>query len=94
MVKRIAVQDAKRLLADVVTMLETRSVSAQHPMTTERLALLETVTKYPARSGCAALAWATLESVVDWNAGLKIGWRLSKQCPGKCAILSSRTLGS
>jgi nitrogen fixation NifU-like protein len=59
-----SVEDAKRVLADVVSMLGTRAASSLQPMTPERLALLETVTKYPARERCAALAWTTLQDAL------------------------------
>jgi nitrogen fixation NifU-like protein len=59
-----SVEVAKRMIADVVSMLETHTASSRQPMTPERLALLETVTRYPARRRCAALAWTTLEGAL------------------------------
>jgi nitrogen fixation NifU-like protein len=52
--------DAKDLLGDFVSMVESGAASSTQPMTPERLAMLDTVTKFPARAGCATLAWKTL----------------------------------
>lgn len=59
-----SLEDAKHVLGDVMSMIEAGAASSRGPMTPERLALLETVTKYPARRRCAALAWATLEGAL------------------------------
>lgn len=59
------VDEAKALLRDVVTMLTSVGQSPSDPGNTGRLAILETVKKFPARTRCAALPWATLEAALQ-----------------------------
>ena len=65
MVKGRLADDAKKLLRDVVAMLKSGTPPSVHSMGAERLAMLETVRKFPARTRCAALPWATLEGALD-----------------------------
>ncbi len=60
-VKGMPAADAIALLREVVRALTTRSEFPSQASNAERLALLDTVRKYPARSRCATLAWETLE---------------------------------
>jgi nitrogen fixation NifU-like protein len=60
--------EAKALLRDFVAMVESRTASRMQPMTSERLAMLDTVTRFPARSACATLAWQTLASALGEDA--------------------------
>lgn len=65
MVKNRFVSEAITILQDFVRMLKTGSPSALQPTDPERLAVLETVRKFPSRVRCAALPWETLESALD-----------------------------
>ncbi len=65
LVKGLVADEAKCILRDVVSMLKGDSESVLHSMDAERIVLLETVRKFPARVHCAALPWETLESALD-----------------------------
>lgn len=65
MVKGRLAHDAKALLRDFVAMINTRTASATQPMSAERLAMLETIKRFPARTRCAALPWMTLQGALD-----------------------------
>lgn len=65
MVKGKLADEAKALLREFVAMLKSRTQPASQGMGAERLAMLETVKKFPARTRCAALPWATLEGALD-----------------------------
>ena len=51
------------VLREVTEMLK-RPADAAKEMSVERLAVLEAVRNYPARVGCAALAWTALENAL------------------------------
>lgn len=57
--------EARALLREMIDMLKGRSGFSSHEMSAERRAMLETVEKFPARTLCAALPWATLEGALD-----------------------------
>ena len=57
--------DAKALLRDFVEMLKSGGDAPSHAPSAEHLAMLETVRKFPARTRCAALPWATLEGALN-----------------------------
>ncbi len=42
-----------------------RTASATQPMSAGRLAMLETIKRFPARARCAALPWMTLQGALD-----------------------------
>lgn len=65
MVKGRLAHDVKALLRDFVAMINTRTASATQPMSAERLAMLETIKRFPARTRCAALPWMTLQGALD-----------------------------
>lgn len=65
MVKGRLAEEARRVVREIVTMVESRTHPAIDDMSAERLALLETVRKFPTRAGCAALAWTTLQDALD-----------------------------
>lgn len=60
---RIA-REAKTLLQKFVAMLDGHILAADD-LNLGLLALLETVRRFPTRTGCAALPWKTLESVLE-----------------------------
>lgn len=57
--------DAKALLQNVVAMLNSGREPPSPEASAEHRALLETVKKFPARTRCAALPWATLEGALN-----------------------------
>ena len=59
MVKGRTTDEATGIVDDFVSMLMTDGASAAYSMNAERIALLETIRKFPARTRCAALPWAT-----------------------------------
>ena len=63
MLKGRVAHDARTHLRAFVAMLQERAASPREA-TREQRALLETVQKFPARSGCAALPWTTLEEAL------------------------------
>ena len=65
MVKGKLAHEAKALVRDCVAILRSRTQSSSHGMSAERRAMLEMVKKFPARTRCAALPWATLEGALD-----------------------------
>ena len=65
MVKKQDTTRARMLLRAFLAMLSNRTHSRVHGVTREQLAILETVRKFPSRSGCAALPWTTLERALD-----------------------------
>ena len=60
MVKGMPVEDARRTAEDFVSMLERADEASEPASGVERLAMLDTVKRFPARKRCAKLAWATL----------------------------------
>ncbi len=64
MIKGRDAHDARMQLRTFVAMLHDRAASPPHGATREQRALLETVQKFPARNGCAALPWTTLEEAL------------------------------
>lgn len=67
MVRGRLADDGRKLLREVVAMLKSGRPPAAHSIGAERLAMLETVRKFPARTRCAALPWVTLEGALDNN---------------------------
>jgi nitrogen fixation NifU-like protein len=63
MVKGGTVMEASRLLREMMTMLQGAG-DASGAKTPERLALLDTIRRFPARTRCALLPWATLEAAL------------------------------
>ena len=59
------VEEARELVRDILAMLERAGASSDGETSPERLAMIETVRKFPAREGCAALPWKTLERGLD-----------------------------
>ena len=62
-VKGMRVMDAMNVLREVTEMLK-RPADAAKELSVEQLAVLEAVRNYPARVGCAALAWTALENAL------------------------------
>jgi nitrogen fixation protein NifU and related proteins len=61
LVKGVRIQDARALIHEFVTLLTFAANGAGSLLTPERLAMLETVRRFPSRGRCAVLPWATLE---------------------------------
>lgn len=57
--------EAKALSREFVATLDSRAESAARETRAERLAMLDTIKKFPSRTRCAALPWATLEAALD-----------------------------
>jgi nitrogen fixation NifU-like protein len=54
------VSEAQALLREVLEGLSTPGAAGGYAASEERLALAETVQRFPARLGCASLPWETL----------------------------------
>lgn len=65
MVKGKETAKVRTLLREFVAMLGGRADFAAHSATREQSAILATVQKFPSRTRCAALPWATLEDAID-----------------------------
>ena len=65
MTKGKNVPAAKRLLKPFVALLLGRAAQTSPDTTPEQRIIFDTVQKYPARSRCAVLPWATLEGALD-----------------------------
>jgi nitrogen fixation NifU-like protein len=61
LVKGVRTGQARALTHEFVTLLTFAANGAGELMTPERLAMLETVRRFPSRGRCAVLPWATLE---------------------------------
>jgi nitrogen fixation NifU-like protein len=61
LVNGVRTEDARALIQEFVTLLTFAANGAGTLSTPERLAMLETVRKFPSRGRCAVLPWATLE---------------------------------
>ena len=59
-----SIAEAKRLLHDFVALVSKPGESSTEALTVERLALLETVKRFPSRIRCALLPWQILESAI------------------------------
>ena len=59
------VDEARVLVSEFLAMLDSRTPLASAMPNAERLAVLATVTKFPARARCAALPWETLKGALD-----------------------------
>ena len=53
--------EAHAVLRQVIELLHAPAAAAYGDLDEERLALIETVQRFPARVGCATLAWTTLD---------------------------------
>lgn len=65
MVKQQDTTRAGMLVRAFITMPSNRTDFSVHDVTREQLAIPETARKFPSRSGCAALPWATLAGALD-----------------------------
>jgi nitrogen fixation NifU-like protein len=65
LVKGETVADARRELRDFVSALRSPGQAASHALASEKLALIDTVRKFPARVRCAILPWVTLEGALS-----------------------------
>jgi nitrogen fixation NifU-like protein len=63
-VKGTAPAEAQVLASEFVEMLTREQSGAGDALTEDRMALLDTVRKYPSRARCAVLPWQTLESAL------------------------------
>jgi nitrogen fixation NifU-like protein len=61
LVKGVRTEQAHALIHEFVTLLTFAANGAGKLMTPERLAMLETVRRFPSRGRCAVLPWVTLE---------------------------------
>jgi nitrogen fixation NifU-like protein len=61
LVKGVRTGDARELAQEFVTLLTFAANGTGTLSTPERLAMLDTVRRYPSRGRCAVLPWATLE---------------------------------
>lgn len=59
------VHEAKTLLRDFVSMLNNPNDSLSRTVGDERLAILKAINRFPARTRCAILPWATLEAALE-----------------------------
>ena len=57
--------DARAMVSEFLAMLDSRTPLASAMPNAERLAVLDTVTKFPARARCAALPWEALKGALD-----------------------------
>ena len=60
MVAGKAVPHARAVLREMLELLNAADAAASDGMSEERLALVDTVRRFPARLGCATLPWTTL----------------------------------
>jgi nitrogen fixation protein NifU and related proteins len=65
LVKGARTEEAGALIREFVTLLTVAANGAGSLMTPERLAMLETVRRFPSRARCAVLPWATLERALE-----------------------------
>jgi nitrogen fixation NifU-like protein len=65
MVNGSGVTDASSLIRDIVGMLNAAGEAGSETVSPERLALLDTVRRFPARLKCAMLPWVTLQAALD-----------------------------
>jgi len=65
LIKGETVADARRELRDFVTALRSPGEAAAHALSAEKLALIDTVRRFPARVRCAMLPWVTLEGALS-----------------------------
>ena len=65
MVKGSTIEEASSLLRALVGMLNGNSNAGTDELSAERLALLDTVKRFPARTRCAVLPWVTLEAALN-----------------------------
>jgi nitrogen fixation NifU-like protein len=64
MVKGSGVEAASALVREIVDMLNGAGDAESHATSPERLALLDTVRRFPARVKCAVLPWITLDAAL------------------------------
>lgn len=65
LVKGVTVADARRELRDFLAVLKSPPEAASPALGAEKLALIDTVRKFPARARCAMLPWVTLEGALS-----------------------------
>jgi nitrogen fixation NifU-like protein len=65
MVKGSGVEAAVALVREIVDMLNGPGDADSHATSAERLALLDTVRRFPARLKCAMLPWLTLRAALN-----------------------------
>ena len=64
-VKGRPVEEARRTARDFVAMIDHAAAAPDPPGDIERLAMLETARRFPARKRCAVLAWRTLAEALE-----------------------------
>jgi nitrogen fixation NifU-like protein len=64
MVKESAVEEAVHTIREIVDMLNGAHEVSSQEIGAERLALLDTVRRFPTRTRCAVLPWVTLEAAL------------------------------
>jgi nitrogen fixation protein NifU and related proteins len=65
MVKSCSLEAASALVQEVVDTLNGGGSAGSRAMSAERLALLDTIRRFPARLKCAMLPWVTLRAVLN-----------------------------
>lgn len=65
MVRGKPMSHARGLVSEFLAMLDSPAQAAAAARDAERLAILDTIMKFPARARCAALPWATLRGAMD-----------------------------
>lgn len=65
LVKGVRPEDARALIQEFVALLTSATHGVGTLPTPERLAMLETVRRFPSRGRCALLPWATLERALE-----------------------------
>jgi nitrogen fixation protein NifU and related proteins len=65
MVKGRSIEEASGVLREIVGLLNGSVAASGDALGAERLALLDTVKRFPARTRCAVLPWATLEAALN-----------------------------
>jgi nitrogen fixation NifU-like protein len=65
LVKGVTVADARRELRDFLAVLKSPAEAPSPALGAEKLALIDTVRKFPARVRCAMLPWVTLEGALS-----------------------------
>jgi nitrogen fixation NifU-like protein len=65
MVKSCSLEAASALVQEIVDMLNGAGNAGSRAMSAERLALLDTIRRFPARLKCAMLPWVTLRAVLN-----------------------------
>jgi nitrogen fixation NifU-like protein len=70
LVKGETIADARRQVRELVAALKTAAEPTSGALAAEKLALVDTVRKFPARVRCAMLPWLTLEGALNGEHGV------------------------